>query len=455
MTPEEKLASYISAFGPDSLPAEVAQRARQVLMAVVGTAIAGAGEDGCAELAALLLEEGGAEQATILVRGGRLPAAKAALVNGAMARALDFCDAIPPGLHAGSSVVPVAFAVAELRGKCSGREFLDALVLGLEIATRMNLTEAMYDGFDPTGVAVVFGSTAVAARLLELSPDQTLHALALAFNRAGGSFQSNVDGSLAVRVIQGWVAETGITCALFARAGITGPRHFLTGVYGYCHLFGRDRLVPEQIVGDLGERWAMLETAFKKFPSCGLTQAVTELAEQAIRHADITSGTVAAVRIYLPPYAYRLVGHPFRVGENPRVNAQFSAQYCVANVIHRRGSALRHFTPEQVASPELADLLARISVHSEPALDARGHTAVDLAIELVDGTTHKSSLDCPFGTPSAPLSEENHRQRFRDCLDYGAGTSSANLYSALTGKIDGLEDLADISELIEALTLNN
>jgi hypothetical protein len=30
-----------------------------------------------------------------------------------------------------------------------------------------------------------------------------LHALALAFNRCGGSFQSHVDGSLGVRITQG------------------------------------------------------------------------------------------------------------------------------------------------------------------------------------------------------------------------------------------------------------
>ena len=49
--------------------------------------------------------------------------------------------------------------------------------------------------------------TAAAARILKLTPRQTLHALALAFNRCGGSFQSHVDGSLGVRFVQGWVAE--------------------------------------------------------------------------------------------------------------------------------------------------------------------------------------------------------------------------------------------------------
>ena len=159
-----------------------------------------------------------------------------------MCRALDYCDAMAPGIHIGSSLVPAAFAAAEFRGGCSGAEFLTALAVGCELGARFNLSESMYDGFDPTGVAIVFASTAAAARILRLSPRQTLHALGLAFNRCGGSFQSNIDGSLAVRLVQGWVAQTGIECAQMAQHGITGPPNFLGGLYGYAHLYGRDRL---------------------------------------------------------------------------------------------------------------------------------------------------------------------------------------------------------------------
>ena len=43
----------------------------------------------------------------------------------------------------------------------------------------------------------------------------------------------------------------------------------------------------------------------------------------------------------LPPYAHKLVGHPFRIGSNPRVDAQFSAGYCVANALVRRALEAR------------------------------------------------------------------------------------------------------------------
>ena len=177
-------------------------------MAVLGTTIAGANAEGCEALVRQVRQWGGRKEATILIHGGKVPAYNAALVNSAMARALDFCDGMVPGMHVGSSSVPTALAAAELAGGCSGKEFLAALVVGTEIASRLNAV-SVYDGFDPTGVCTIFGATAIAGRILGLDTKQMADALALAFNKAGGSMQSNIDGSLAVRVIQGLVSSRG------------------------------------------------------------------------------------------------------------------------------------------------------------------------------------------------------------------------------------------------------
>ena len=176
----------------------------------------------------------------------------AAQLNATMCRALDFCDAMAPGPHIGAALFPAALAAAELAGGCSGEEFLTALVAGAELSSRFNLSEAQYDGFDPTGIVVVFSAAAAASRILGLTTEQTLHALALAFNRCGGSFQSHVDGSLGVRIVQGWVAQAGVQCAQMAQRGITGPDNFLNGHYGFAHLYGRG--TPRSRVGDARPR---------------------------------------------------------------------------------------------------------------------------------------------------------------------------------------------------------
>ncbi|MCW5633868.1 MAG: MmgE/PrpD family protein [Rubrivivax sp.] len=448
-TPEAQLAAWIAGFDAGALPERASYVARRVLLAVCGTGVAAAREDGIDALRRWHLGRGGAGQAHTLVFGDALPATAAAQINGTMCRALDFCDAMAPGPHFGSAVFPVALATAELaametggRGP-NGAEFLAAVALGCEVGARFNLEESQYDGFDPTGVAAVFAAVATAARLLRLSARQVHHALGLAFNRCGGSFQSNVDGSLGVRLVQGWVAAAGVECAELARAGLTGPVHFLGGVYGYAHLFGRGRLDPTSVVADLGEHWRLERMMFKPYPSCGATQGLTALVLQAARELGVGAAEVERVTVRLNPYCHRLVGQPFGRGANPRVDAQFSAQYCAANALVRGSSQLAHFTPEAVADAAVQAMVGRVQVIGDAALDARGHTAVDVALVARDGRRRELSLDIAPGFPGNPLGEAEHQRRFDDCMAYAPWPLAPAAARALREGIDALGGLDD------------
>lgn len=454
-TPEQQLARFVLQLAPADLPAEARRTVQHMVRAVAGTALAGAGEDGIAALRQLLLERGGAPQAPLLVFGDLLPAAAAAQFNATLCRALDYCDAMAPGPHLGAALLPAALAAAALAPVCSGEDLLAALAVGAELAARFNLSEAQYDGFDPTGICVVFGAAATAARLLRLTETQTLHALALAFNRCGGSFQSHVDGSLGVRITQGWVAQAGVECAQMARLGITGPQHFLAGSCGYAHLYGRGTLDVAALVGGLGQVWRLDRMMFKQFPSCGVTQGVTALVLQLVAQHGLQPGQVAGATVRLPPYAHRLVGQPFKIGANPRVDAQFSAAWCVANALLRGRPQLAHFEPARVADAALQPLLQRIRVLADPALDARGHTAVDLAITTTDGRQLLAGLDTAPGYPGAALSDAQHQARFADCLAYAASAApralSATQAQALQAALADLGALPDARQLAALL----
>jgi 2-methylcitrate dehydratase PrpD len=448
METEGRLVEYICGATFEDVPSASMEVIKHQLLTVLGTTIAGASAEGCGPLVNFYKELGGKEEATILVHGGKVPAQSAALVNGIMARALDFCDALAPGAHIGSSVVPAAFAAAELAGGCGGKEFLGALAIGTEVGARMNLTESTYDGFDPTGVCVVFAATAAAARILHLNASQTWNALALAFNRCGGSFQSNVDGSLAVRVIQGWVAETGVMCARFASRGVTGPRNFLEGVYGYFHLFGRDRLDPSAVVSELGTRFELHKVLFKKYPSCGLTLGSTDVMLSLVAAHDIDPDTIDRIEVTVPPYTYKLVGHPFQVGSNPKVNAQFSIAYCVANALLRRCSKLPHFEESAIKYPRVLELAKKIRVISDPAMEARGHTPLDMRVFTIDGKTFAKGIDIAPGFPGNPLNKEDHERRFRDCVAFAGKSLHEERTDEIISAVASCEEIEDARTLI-------
>lgn len=116
METEKKLAEYISETKFEDLPRESIDIIKNVIFTVLGTTVAGATAEGCEALVDQVTEWGGKREATILIYGGKVPAYNAVLVNSSMARALDYCDAMMPGMHVGSSSVHTALATAELTG---------------------------------------------------------------------------------------------------------------------------------------------------------------------------------------------------------------------------------------------------------------------------------------------------------------------------------------------------
>ncbi|MBA4417750.1 MAG: MmgE/PrpD family protein [Syntrophus sp. (in: bacteria)] len=453
METEGRLVDYVYRTTFGDVPDMALKLIKNQVLAVLGTTIAGASAEGCETIVELEKELGGRAEASILIHGGKVPAGQAAFANGVMARALDFCDALIPGAHIGSATISAALASAELTGGCTGADFLAAVTVGTEVAIRLNLGESQYDGFDPTGVCVPFASTAAAAKILRLSEKETWNALALAFNRCGGSFQANVDGSLAVRVIEGWVAETGLTCARLARRGITGPANFLEGVYGYFHLFGRDRVAAEKVVSGLGTEYQVGKLVFKKYPSCGATQGSTEVILNLMAEEGFQADDVGHVDITVPPYIYKLVGHPFHVGNNPKVNAQFSIRYCVANALVRKGSRLAHFEEDAITNPQILALVEKIEVISDTAMDVRGHTALDMCVVTKDGKEHMRKMDIAPGFPGNFLTKEEHLQRFRDCVGFAAKPLPEENIDRIMDAVEHLETINDIRSLIPLLML--
>src|SRR5215813_3364877 len=124
------LAEQAVAVTYESLPDEVRELARQCVLDYLGVGLAGADD----ELVRILLDEvsetGGAAQAGVIGHGARLPMLSAALVNGAIAHALDYDDVnlAMPG-HPSVAILPALLALAEEK-KASGKALIAAFVAG-------------------------------------------------------------------------------------------------------------------------------------------------------------------------------------------------------------------------------------------------------------------------------------------------------------------------------------
>jgi len=419
MASEQLLVSFIRDVKYSDLDEETIKIVKLQTTATYGALIAGSATavTGAVDF---VNEMGGKPEATVFLYGNRVPSHQAAFSNAVLGRALDIDDHIAPGAHIGGAVIPAAFAAAEYIGGCTGKEFITAVAAGTEVSLRLMLKEDDYSGFDPTGVTAVFGAAAAAAKLMGLDEAQVWNALGLASDKSAASYQHFIDGVVAGPVMEGWVAQAGVECARLAKHGVTGTVNFLEGIYGYFHLYGRDRVDAASVTKALGSEWHLRKLNFKKYPSCGNTQSPTALIQRMMEKDGFVAEDVDSIEILLPPYAFNLVGHPFKIGVNPRVDAQFNAAYCVVNALLRSPVTLSHFEAEQVKNPEIYSFIKeKVSVVSDADVDkGRGHYATDIHVKTKDGKEFFGQIDIPPGTPADPMTDEEHKERFFDCVRF-------------------------------------
>ena len=447
MASEQLLASFIHETKYSDLDEETIKTVKTQLVAFYGALIAGSAT-AASRGVDFVCDMGGKPEATVFIYGNKLPAHHAAFANATIGRSLDIDDHISPGAHIGGAVIPAAFAAAELAGGCTGKELITAVAIGTEVSLRLMLEEEEYSGFDPTGVTAVFSGAAAASKLLGLDEKLIWNTLGLASDKSGASFQHFIDGVLAGPVMEGWVAQTGVECAQLARYGITGIVNFLEGIYGYFHLFGRDKADISHVTRGLGTEWNLRRLNFKRYPSCGMTQGSTELILKMIKEHGFSADTVERIEIRLPPYGFKLVGHPFKIGVNPRVDAQFSVAYCVANALMRAPVTLSHFEPNQVSDPIIESYAKEnITVICDPEVD-RTHYSSDMRVWTKDGMEYFGQIDIPPGTPADPMTEEEHRRRLFDCVDFSGKEWLKGREEAIIDYIGSIEEKDDVRGLI-------
>jgi 2-methylcitrate dehydratase PrpD len=143
----------------------------------------------------------------------------------------------------------------------------------------------------------------------------------------------------------------------------------------------------------------------------------------------------------------------FRLGANPKVNAQFSVGYCVANALTRSPVKLIHFEPEAIKDPTLLQYLEeRVEVISDESIAAtRGHYSSDLVVKLKDGRVFKGSIDIPPGTPAYPMTDEEHTQRFYDCVRFANEAWLTERADNILKGISELETQQDVRDLFSLL----
>src|SRR6185369_13171272 len=131
------LAQFVATHPARGFSDAVEHEAHRTLMNWVGCAIGAANHPTLAAALAAVQELAPSAQATVLGRNERVDMASAALLNGISSHTFDFDDThLKTIIHPAGPVASAALALGEHIGS-SGRELVDALVLGIDVACRV------------------------------------------------------------------------------------------------------------------------------------------------------------------------------------------------------------------------------------------------------------------------------------------------------------------------------
>ncbi|MCC6532645.1 MAG: MmgE/PrpD family protein [Burkholderiales bacterium] len=444
-----ELARFVVATAVDRIAPLALERARMVIASTIASAAMGSRIDSSRIMRELAKERAGAAQASIWFDGApRLPVADAARVNAVMSDAAASDDSDLRNIaHIGTIVTTTAIAMAE-RLDASGRAVLAAMVLGYEIAGRID--EALTPGRTERGfhssISTIFGAAVASGKLLDLSEQQMTQAIALAATSIGGMHMA-ANTSLAREYHAGLSAMLGVNAALAAHKGFVAEPSILEMPRGFFSAYGGAHI--EDVTKDCGETWDIVtDMAIKLVPGGHPHHAAAEAAANAAIAGDVNPADVQSIMLSAPKYR-TLTGpkHPTDL-----IGVAHSPVYFVAAAVADRGYGWVHATPAKVSDPVIAQLIDKVRLDPDPKPYPDRfphHHGATVTITLKDGRSFSDHVDFPRGSGPRGIDWADVDSKYRTLLPL-SGLPARKIEQSLR-VVHEFETVRAVSELTESL----
>jgi len=423
-------------------PAAARAAAVRAFLDTIGVMLAGSSE-AAARVVQQVIAADGPGPCRVLGTGLTGSATNAALANGTAAHAHDFDDMCFVSLaHPSAPLVAAALAAGEVAA-APGPALLEAYVVGFEIEGRLGraMNPRHYQrGWHCTATIGTVGAAAAACRLRRLSPIAANHALAIAASEASG-LKENF-GSMVKPLHAGLAARNAVTAAELARAGMTASLSAIDGPQGFLAAFDSASPRLDDVAGDLGSRWEILDTGItvKLYPSCAATHPSLDAILDLRRRHGFGAAEVEAVEVGVDPVTPTVL--LYDVPSNA-LEAKFSMPFCIAAAIVDGRVGLDTFDDRRVGDPSIAAVRSRVTMRVDSSLDAAAPplTQARLTVRLTDGRTLAASASGARGYPANPASDQELADKFVACAGRAMGGDRAR---AALDAVRGIDAMADI-----------
>ncbi|WP_254925941.1 MmgE/PrpD family protein [Bordetella genomosp. 11] len=430
--PSRALASFAAGLRFEAIPAAVVDRAVNLYVDWLGSALAGKGARPVESIARFARASGGREgPSEILIDRGGAPAYFAAMVNAAASHFVEQDDVHNGSvLHPATVVFPVVLALAQESG-ASGREMMTAAVAGYEVGIRIGeyMGRSHYKVFHTTGTVGTLAAAAAAGRLLGLDEAGMLHAFGSAGTQASGLWEFLRDAADSKQLHTAMAAANGLMAARLAADGFRGAARILEGAQGMAAGMSSDA-DPARLLDRLGQRWATMETSFKYHAACRHTHPAADallavIAEHGVRVHDIVHVTARVHQGAIDVLGNVRVPHTVH-------QAKFNMGTVLGIVAHR-GYAGVHEFEQGYDAPEIAAFRDKVAMVLDEEVD-RAYPARwigKVSVELADGRILQGRVDEPKGDPGNTLSREEISAKFLRLAAFAGGAQAPQAQAML------------------------
>ena len=408
-TPSQQLAAFASRLAFEQIPENVIRRAQWLFLDWYGSALAGC-RSRSAEVFKQFARDMGPESGPCQLFGSAHTSSPlfAALVNAAASHAVEQDDLHNASiLHPGAVVFPPLFAMAQSLPAVSGKDFLTAAVVGYECGIRVGefLGESHYRVFHTTATAGTLAAAMASARMLNLSPEQTLHALGSAGTQAGGLWEFLRDGADSKQLHVAKAAADGLLAAYSAHYGLTAAKQILEGAQGMAQgMLGEGD--DAKLTDRLGVRWALTETSFKFHASCRHTHPAADALLQICHEHDLDFRDIEHIRVYVYQAAKDVLG----AVDVPNTihQSKFSMGFVLALIARHRSAGIFDFSEQALSDPINADLRQRVNMIGDADIDQQypEKWGTRVEVKLHCGEVLQAFVNTPKGDPGNMLSRE-------------------------------------------------
>jgi 2-methylcitrate dehydratase PrpD len=404
------LAKFVATHPSKGWSDAVDHEAHRTFMNWLGCAVGAAHHEAAdAALAAVAMLQPAA-QASVLGRKDKVDMGSAALVNGITSHTFDFDDThLKTIIHPAGPVASAVLALAEHTGS-SGREVIDALVIGIDVSCRVG--NAMYPdhydrGWHITGSTGTLGAAAACARLLKLDVEKTAMALGIAASQPVGMREQF--GTMTKPFHPGGAARAGLMSALLASKGFTASPKALEAPRGMMQTVST-RNDWNEITGELGQRFEISFNTYKPF-ACGIVIHPSIDACAQLRAQGVLPDQVERIELKVHSLVLELTG---KKEPQDGLQAKFSVYHGCAAGLTFGYAAEDEFSDEVVTREDMVALRRKVVATVD---DSIAEASVDVTAVLKDGRRVHVFVEHAIGSLQNPMTDANLEAKFRGLSD--------------------------------------